>query len=586
MVDVDKTRNEQLTGGKAMKKQTLWLGISVVLVVALGLSSCGPTAAAPTAAAPTAAAPTAAAPTAAAPTAAAPTAAAPIEPKPEGTVTIAHINLAEEGFLPWVGSANETLWEVIYEYLIYLKNDGTPVGGLAERWETSADALAVTVWLRQGIPWQDGWGEVTAEDVKYTFERNMDEDSTNTRASFFRDSVASIEVIDPYAVVFHLKAPNPAFWVYLTDVGSATMPIVCREYIEAVGEAEAMEHGIGSGPYRLVKHVFGDRFEFEALTEHWRVVPEFQHLILKVVPEETTRVAMLTTGAADVAPITPGSISVVEEAGLRFFIMPGTNSYSMVLGGNLDPQDDRYQEGYHQQDPWADIRVREAMNLAIDREAIIEAVFFGAAVPISIKMPLHGWEDLEPIPYDPERAKELLAEAGYPDGFSFEVMSCGEEAELPKLVEAVAGYWENIGLAPTIVPVDWATYKANNVITGMTAGQVFPHGTSTKPDYMGSASLNFRINGGQPSFQSQEIEALFERLDAALDWDETAKIWVEMSEFMRDNYTTVPIAYGATVWAFGEKVEDISPVRGQTSNIVYLRHAEPLNTFRLFELDE
>ena len=212
--------------------------------------------------------------------------------KPEGTLTVAVPTLAEEGFLPDRNSAAATpLWECVYDYLIYDHSSNPtakPIPGVAERWEYSKDYLSLTFRLRKGIQFHEGWGELTAEDVKFTIEFNGRPTSTNITGTELKKGIKSMEVVDRYTLVIHQKKPDPTLWFKFYPAESSSMPILCKKYIETVGEEKANRQPIGSGPYRLVEAKLGEYAKFEAYEKHWLVVPEFKNVILRIVPEETT----------------------------------------------------------------------------------------------------------------------------------------------------------------------------------------------------------------------------------------------------------------------------------------------------------
>ena len=508
-----------------MKKNNLWLGVSLLMLVALVLPSCAPKAVTPTTIAPP-------------PTEVTIAEVTPTAPKPEGTVTIGIDSAYEESFLPWFGGAQSMIWEQVYDYLIYTKLDGTYVGGLAERWEVSPDATSVTLWLRKGIQFHEGYGEVTTADVKYTLDRIMGEDSANTRATALRDGIDNMELVDSYTIIFHLKKADPVFWLLFTDLTGYSLPIVCKAYVEKVGDEVAMNKPIGTGPFILVDHKFGDYLTFEAVPDHWRVVPEFQYLTLKIIPEASTATAMLSTGAVDAITVNAGDIPNLEAAGFKTFTVPGGEWVYLVFGGMVDPSDKRYVEGYSQQDPWKDVKVREAMNIAIDRQAIIDVVYFGSGYPIAnaIACPTGACMNLAPIPYDPEKAKQLLAEAGYPDGFSFNVISYPRDPEVPTLMEAVVGYWEAIGLKPKIVMGDYATFKGENFPNGKTAGMIFQRSTGFRPENTPSMLNSFYIDGTTPMYQDPALQALLEAVVHETDWAKRSAAWDAVGKYSRDNY--------------------------------------------------
>ncbi|MBE3142277.1 MAG: ABC transporter substrate-binding protein, partial [Thermoplasmata archaeon] len=400
-----------------------------------------------------------------------------------------------------------------------------------------------------------------------------------------------IEIVDSYTIVFHLIEPSVAWWLALTDNGSGLYNlIVCKKYVETVGETEAMTNPIGSGPYRLVDHKFGDSLTFEALDEHWRVVPEFKYLIIKLIPEDSTAMAMLKTGAIDISNIPSQYVAEMEESGFKVGTKPAGDDVFLMFGGMIDPHDKRYEEGYSQQDPWVDVRVREAMNIALDRQAIVDALYPGGiGVVRTLAWTLPGWEDFEPIPYDPARAKQLLVDAGYPDGFSFKVISWPKEFEIEKLMMTVAGYWEEIGLKPEIVMTDYPTYKAQNRDIGKTAGDIYSVSSYLKVDQFDSIVLRLAYDCASPAFQNEELQAFIDRFRRELDWNKRNAIWPEFDEYLYNNYIFLPIATVLNPWVYNpEKVETGVPpgMTNEPYNFAYLRHAEPLNTFRLFDLDK
>jgi peptide/nickel transport system substrate-binding protein len=290
--------------------------------------------------------------------------------KPEGTLTVAVPTLGEEGFLPERNTASAAAgWECVYDYLIYYDSIADkPLHGLAERWEYSKNGLSLTFYLRKGIQFQDGWGELTAEDVKFTVEHITGPASTNIISTTLKSSIESMEVKDRYTLVIHLKRPDPDLWINFTS-DNPNLPILCKKYIETVGEEKANRQPIGSGPYRFVESKLGEYSKFEALEKHWLVVPEFKYVIYRVVPEETTRVAMLKTGEVDIATeLDIGKLPELEKAKLKTQVAKNGMTIFLLFGGMLVPEDKRYVEGYHRMDPWKDIRVREAMNIAIDRK--------------------------------------------------------------------------------------------------------------------------------------------------------------------------------------------------------------------------
>lgn len=504
---------------------------------------------------------------------------------PRGEVTVALPNIGEEGFLPHMGASEQCyLWELVYDFLIYTDLETRePIPGLAAEWEYSDDYDVLTVWLREGVQWQDGWGEVTAEDVHYTFERIMEEGSSSPRAGDFRSIIDDIEIVDPYTLKFHLIEPDPVFWTHLNVTSNAFMPIFCKDYIEEVGDEEARYNPIGSGPYRLADHAMNRYVKFEALDEHWRVVPEFKYFTVRLIPEETTRVAMLRTGEIDAAEIDATSIAELEASGIETRTWFGSYTVFSAFGGMAIPAEERYVEGYHRQDPWVDIRVREAMSIAIDREAIAENIYQGAAIPAANHWLTPGWQDLEPIPYDPERAKQLLDDAGYPDGFSLQLYSYTQSpgAEMPLVNEVVAGYWTDIGLDVRIREIDFTAFRSIGVdyqTAGHMVGMRFTYRDDATP------FLGYLAPGGPyPFFQDDELLPLINAIRTEQDYEKRNEYWIEASQQWRDMYVTIPIVSPGIIWGVnGDKIGEWPENMGRPYHFVYMRHAEPLGLDRLF----
>jgi peptide/nickel transport system substrate-binding protein len=511
------------------------------------------------------------------------------EPKPQGTVRVAMASYSTEGFLPDKGSPDEArLWPIVYEYLFYLdEKTRKRIPGLAKRLEYSKDGLTLTVYLREGVQFNGGWGEVTAEDVKYSYERVMMPTSVSNYKKIFSKTIKSIEVVDRYTVAYHLQQPAPEFWWQMVEGSNTQAPILCKKYVEKVGDEKARYQPIGSGPFRLVEHQPGQYLKFEAFDKHWRVVPEFKYLILNVVPEESTRVAMLRTGEIDITDVTLKSVSQLQKTqGITLRNWPGGYTIFALFGGMMSPKDKRYKAGYHRTDPWVDKRVREAMNIALDRNAIIKAVYKGTAEATTVCWTLPDWRNLKPIPYDPERAKQLLAEAGYPDGFSLNIASCGAWApayEIPDVLEIAAAYFEQIGLKVNFKQMDKPVIR-KKVRAGEAVNHVYVFKMSHKDTYVGRFEDKFGIGGSAPWFHSDELTDLLRKLNAERDLVKRDALMGAVRDYLYNEVATIPLVHAFPVWATRDEVVGEWPpvTHEKAQHWEYIRHAKPLNTWRLF----
>jgi ABC-type transport system substrate-binding protein len=253
----------------------------------------------------------------------------------------------------------------------------------------------------------------------------------------------------------------------------------------------------------------------------------------------------------------------------------------------LTPDDKRYVQGYHLKDPWADVRVREAMNIAIDRNAICKAIYSGAAKPATIDPMIPGWEELKPIPYNVERAKRLLAEAGYPNGFSLTIRAYtqGGSPEQPMVCEAAAAFWEKIGIKTKIIQTEYAATRPLTT-KGNWAGELLPFAGSWLGDYTLRLVSYHVPNQARTFFQSPELTALFRKLVPEIDEKKRNDIWKEIAKNMRDDYTSISMVVTSQIFARDKKKVGKWPQsQSELLSPAYIRHAKPLNTWRLFEID-
>src|SRR5215470_5261626 len=319
---------------------------------------------------------------------------------------------------------------------------GNPMApSLAESWTVSPDQRVYEFKLREGVKFHNG-DPFTAEDVKFSFLRYKWPQHQSQK-------VREIEVVDAHRVRFHLPEPWPDFLAYYGTLATGAGWIVPKKYIEQVGEDGFKQHPIGLGPYKFVSQTPGIEIVLEAFEGYWRKVPHVKRLVFKSVPDEATRMAMLKRGEVDVAYLL--SVPLAEEAKrdprLRVAFSGAIGIFWLDFLDQWDPKS-----------PWHDQRVRLAANYAIDRHALTEAETFGASKPTGSMVP-RAFEfalPLEPYPHDPAKAKQLLAEAGYPNGFD-----AGELHQLPpyfSLGEAIVGYFQAVGIRLKMRPMERGAY--------------------------------------------------------------------------------------------------------------------------------
>jgi len=378
-------------------------------------------------------------------------------PKPEGEMRWAlYVTLAPQWFDP-----GEVLGQITPFWVLYAIHDALvkPMPGnlmapsLAESWTVSPDQRTYEFKLREGVKFHNG-DPFTAEDVKFSFQRTKG-------AKLLKEKVREITVVDPYRVRFHLHEPFPDFMAFYGTPATAASWVVPKKYVEQVGVEGFKKNPVGLGPYKFVSYTPGVELVMEAYEGYWRKTPSVKRLIFKSVPEPTTRAAMLKRGEVDVAYLldAPQALELQRDPALRVAFSGGIGIFYLDFFDQWDPKS-----------PWADRRVRLAASMAIDRWALSEAETLGASKPTGSIVPktFEFALPIEPQRYDPVRAKQLLAEAGYPNGFD-----AGELHQTPpywERGEAVMGYLAAIGIKLRARPLEraaffsaWATKKLKGV---------------------------------------------------------------------------------------------------------------------------
>jgi ABC-type transport system substrate-binding protein len=355
---------------------------------------------------------------------------------PEGDLVFAVPTLGSEMFdQKWT---SDSILSVIPYQNLYRSNilGVEPMGAypwLAEKGVQSADGLTWDVYLKQGIPWHNNLGEVTADDVIFTFEQIQVADHQDPYAFIFSPPdqggyMKSVEKIDTYHVRFHLSKSYNMFLLDLQDNG---MWIFCKKYVESVGWDKAIREPIGTAPWKWVETTPGDHVKFEAVVSNWQKTPEFKTLTFKLVPDLPSELMMVQSGDADIAVITPAQVEQAKGAGLQTYVVPNQRFVEVLFGGQLLQSKEHFDPtcpwDAHTDEPdtseWNQraLKVRQALVYAIDPQVIIDKVTYGYG-KIDVLRDYNNQDpnylpEWKPYPYDPEKAKQLLVEAGYPNGF-------------------------------------------------------------------------------------------------------------------------------------------------------------------------
>ena len=372
---------------------------------------------------------------------------APAQARPEGEMRWAlYVTLSPQWFDPAEVSGQITPFWVLYalhDALVKPMPGNLMAPSLAESWTVSADQKSYEFKLREGVKFHNG-DPFTAEDVKFSFHRSKG-------SKVLHDKVREIVIVSPSRVRFVLNEPWPDFMTFYGTMVTGAGWIVPKKYVEQVGPDGFKRNPVGLGPYKFVSHTPGVDLVMEANESYWRKVPSVKRLVFKSVIESTTRMAMLKRGEVDVAYLldVPQAEEVKRDPNLKLAFSGGIATFFFDFLDQWDPKS-----------PWADKRVRQAANYAIDRQALSDAETLGASRPAGNHVP-RTFEfalPLDPYPYDPARAKKLLAEAGYPNGFD-----AGELHQLPPyftLGEAIVNYFQAVGIRIKMRPMERAAFFA------------------------------------------------------------------------------------------------------------------------------
>jgi peptide/nickel transport system substrate-binding protein len=408
----------------------------------------------------------------------------------DSTVTIAVAD--EPGTLDMAaGSTGEiNIAENIFDSLVdRAQKDGGITPQLAETWEVAEDELSWTFHLREGVKFTNG-EPFNAEAVKYSIERFLAEDYTTSFASYWT-ALDNIEVVDELTVKFNLKEPNPVL--------AQTMPwhslVVPPKYTEEVGAEKFGSAPIGTGPYKLKEWRRGDRLILEANEDYFAGAPEIKTVVFRFIEDASARTAALLSGEIDIAA--PVDIEQAEQVENADGVSLKTQEFSILRDRLMMRQD---------KPPFDDVRVRQAVNMAIDREAIVDNILagYGELTNGPIVKGEFGWsQELEEsgYEYDPEKAKELMAEAGYGDGvqvtFDTRPGTFPKDGETPV---AIAEYLAKIGIKTKIVENEYAQF-----LEKMTAGD------------LGELAMGLMVGGG--NFHAFHTFKIF------LDCEQSSGIW-------------------------------------------------------------
>ena len=498
---------------------------------------------------------------------------------------------------------------VTHESMFRVLGDGTVVGQLVEAWEVDRSGRVFILELRKGAKWHSNfgdWGEFDADDFLFSVEQVTQEGSThNSRGNIgnvFRCDGCTLEKIDSHTIKLTRPSPTYELTWYSRQPQNTTLSMHSKKHFEAVGEEAAAAQSVGTGPWEMVEAVAEESREVRGVSDHWRRTPDWEGMRWFGIPEEASRLANFQVGNIDTASLNPDSIQFLKRDrsdGVRFMSFPGADGiYLNFLGQQYNPDHPAHQPSADGNDApvpmpegteytsrcrelvyvscnrdvdsaeWGNARkIREALAIAIDRQKLVDNLLFGEGAPDY----LTWWDDkaraeslgLDQLSYefDPARAKQLLAEAGVPDGF-------GIEFALPLFLdrttsifagEAVAAMWQDVGVESKLKQLTYSEFRPG--LVQRTHGGVFSlqGGPSIEPlrVYRILYNADSRINFGfeHPIFQDMITKAEQTRYEDAR-WE----IMGEMATFIFDNVISIPLFTRNSVWPLGPNIDRWEPL--------------------------
>lgn len=469
--------------------------------------------------------------------------AAATEPQTGGVLTAA-ISADPQGFDPHLTSAYSSfeVLENVFDTLVSIDENLNITPSLAESWEVSEDGLTWTFKLQEGITFHDG-SDLTAEDVKFSYERILDPD-VGSGASWRLANVESIEAVDDYTVAITLNAPYPGLLAKLA--GYKGMAIVSSE-------AEDLERmPIGTGPFMFVEYVPGDHVTLMRNENYWETdaagnaLPYLDEVVFRPIPDETVKTTNLQTGEVDwVDSLPPQQVNSIADAGdVMVDVVTGGDYW--YLGVNLN------------REPLGDPLVRQAINYAINKEDVAAAARWDTAVASDNPIPAESaWNSgYAPYEYNPERAKELLAEAGYADGFEVELMPSSQYEETVRAAQVVQAQLADVGVTATIRTLEWGTWLEEqgagnfDIYVGGWIGNIDPDDYFYAQHHTGEI---FNFTG----YSNEALDALLDEGRAEADPDVRKGIYDQVAQILIDDSPYVYMYIPATVNAWQPNVHGV-----------------------------
>lgn len=464
---------------------------------------------------------------------------------PKGTLTIAQ-GVDADTLDPQVTSSSAA-WGItlnIYDTLITRDKNGKLQPGLAVSWRLLND----TTWeikLRPNVKFHNG-EPMDAEAVKFSLRRVLD---PNLKSVFVTtlDTIARIDIVDPLTVHVVTKAPDP---ILPSRLSMQYGEIVPPKYLNEAGPKGLARKPVGAGPFKFVSWEKDEAITLEAVPDNWRK-PKIAKVIFKPIPEGSSRVAAIKTGAVDIATAIPPVDFASVNRGDKTFGINATSNRAYLL--NMDTLTFK---------PFQDRRVRQAMNYAIDKQSIIKNTLDGYGKPIatSVIPEAFGYDpNIKTYPYDPEKAKQLLTEAGYPNGFEVGLdTTSGRYPQDKEIAEVVSGQLAKVGIKVNVQTFEWGAFYDG--VKAKKRAPIHNIGMSTELfDADNTFSLHFKSGTIWSRWNNPEFDKLFETARTTMDVKARQQALWRASQIQHDEAPMIFLYQISYLYGVNKRVKNWQP---------------------------
>jgi len=478
------------------------------------------------------------------------------------TLTIAH-NIDPETLNPLMtttAAAESVILAAVEKLAVF--EDGVTVPWLLEGWDIVSDTV-IELHIKEGIQFSNG-EPLDAEAVRFSFEAWREQPVMAQAIAGLEDAV--FEVVDDNTLRITTSKPVPGILTTLGRYGYVVPPA----YYASVGPEGFGEAPIGTGPYVFDRHVPGQTVEFVRNENYWRGEPAYERVVFRVMPEEFSRAAAIEAGEVDIAYLLSDTSAarLSNASGVVVHSLPGLRKFIAAYNAEMPGGE-----------PLLDPAVRRALNHAVDVDAVINALFAGQAVSLggSFALPAEfGYTDVDDFEYDPELARSILAEAGYPNGFPVTLAyTVGRYPKDQEVGQIIASYLEAVGLTVQQKPLEWGQFV--NERSNRTLGHIFVFGLLFSPDLENTftyMAFGKEARGGPLLTWSDEWWDLYERSSVTVDPEARAELYARMLEIDREEPYGIYLFAPNDVYATRDTVAGFEPREDQ---FLFLYDVRPSN---------